>query len=112
MIVSIENKNASFYRGFGPPENMTQEAITPALVRLPYFYQQDCKITTPLEKFIGDLLHIVFRNLETKGWSTMYAWADLNPVTGSRVGDISEIIEDTGKALLDVHRLNYTVINE
>ena len=111
VLVSIENKNSSFYRGFGPPENMTPESTDHSLKRLPYIYQQDYKITTPFEKFVGELLHIVFRNLKTKGWSTMYAWADLNPVAGFRVGDINELKVDTGKALLDVHKLNYRASN-
>lgn len=109
LIVSIENKNASFYRGFGSPEKMDKETSHPSLIRLPYIYQQYSNITTPFEKFVGDLLHVVFRNLKTRGWSTMYAWADLNPVSGFRVGDSSEIIEDTGKPLLDAKRLNYNV---
>jgi hypothetical protein len=107
VIVSIENKNSSFYRGFGSPENINSESVDHSLKRLPYIYQQNCKITTPFEKFVGELLHIVFRNLKTNGWSTMYAWADLNPVSGARVGDMNELIINTGKSLLDVHRLNY-----
>jgi hypothetical protein len=34
--------------------------------------------------------------LDTKGWSTLYAWGDYNPIIGLRSGDAEEIQTENG----------------
>jgi hypothetical protein len=110
-IAAIEDENISFYRGWGPPEDIfAQKTFGPDLRRLPYFYKQDTKFTQPFEKFVSYLLEDAYRFLGTKGFSTMLAWRDLNPLTGSRIGDVDEVIESVGQRLIDPEKLNYKTI--
>ncbi len=107
-IAAIEDEDISFYRGWGPPEDsFAQKTFGPSLRRLPYFYKQDIVFTQPFEKLISYLLEDAYRFLGTKGFSTVLAWRDLNPRTGSRVGDVDEVIESVGQRLIDPDKLNY-----
>jgi Domain of unknown function (DUF6602) len=109
MIASIENNNCGFYRGLGPPEDIYGKGNFGKLElkRIPYFYSQKFKITIPFEKFIGQLLYTVYKNIGTKGWSTMYAWADFNPIEGFRVGDADELEESSSVPLLDYNNIAF-----
>lgn len=109
IIASIENNSCGFYRGFGPPEDIygKEKYGQLELKRIPYFYSQKYEITTPFEKFIGQLLYTIYKNIGTKGWSTMYAWADFNPIEGFRIGDADELNEESGVPLLDYNDVKY-----
>jgi len=108
MIFSLDNSDdnsdASFISGFGPPEeNMLQDNNygPEKLKRIPYLYKQNNNITTQLDKFVAELLQVVYEYLGTPGWSTPAAWADIHPVTGFRSGDSYEIDKTKSWPLID-----------
>lgn len=103
MLFSIEKDDASFCTGWGPPEDIDGEEQygEDKLKRKPYLYNQKNKITTQFDKFVTDILSIVYKYLETPGWSTSAAWADIHPTFGFRMGDSLEIDQEQGWALID-----------
>ena len=42
----------------------------------------------------------------------MYAWADFNPIAGQRIGDIEEIIRESGKELINPKDIDLSRLKE
>jgi len=107
LITTIEAGKANYVQGWGPPDDIyARNTYGPGMKRLPWMYRHDTKITTALEKFVFLLLSSVAIWLETPAISIISAWGDINPLTGIRIGDVEEIINDEGVPLLDVSRIN------
>lgn len=70
--------------------------------RVPWLYRHESRLTTAFEKFVYFMLASVFHWLASPALSLLSACGDLNPATGDRAGDIEEIIESEGAALLEV----------
>lgn len=106
LVLSVDENDFSLIQGWGPPDDLSGDrTYGQSLKRLPYLYPQGKNLTTPLEKMVYEILTSVYIALNTQGWSLVAAWGDLDPVTGSRVGDASEIISQQGLKLLDPDRL-------
>ena len=105
LLISVGEKNYSLIQGWGPPDR-GQKTYGPAgLKRLPYYYSQKNKITTPLEKMMYEILTSVYLSLNTQGWSLVSAWGDFQPVEGARGGDAMELDESKSAPLLDPKKL-------
>jgi hypothetical protein len=102
LIVSLASSDGcSFIRGWGPGvEDLVGGKY--GVRRVPYLYRLGSSLTTPFEKFVYHLLTDVYRALDTHGWSLVAAWGDMHPRWGFRMGDASEIVEQTGYPLLDL----------
>jgi hypothetical protein len=111
MIFSLEEKDASFFPGWGPPKYIHgNKKYGPEKVsRLPYLYKQNNIVTTQLDKFVSDLLQVVNKYLGTPGWSTAAAWADIHPVFGFRMGVSSEIDEQNSWPLIKANKSKIVV---
>jgi hypothetical protein len=99
LVTTLEGK-ASVLQGWGPPDE-SPFPLPPGLKRAPFGYLQEAQLTTPFEKMMYYVVAAVDRTLGAKGWSLRAAWADLNPITGSRIGDVAEVVESSGVPLFD-----------
>ena len=109
LITTISKGRANYVQGWGPPEDIHAEHVYgPGLKRLPWMYRHDNSITSPLEKFVFLLLLATAKYLESPTMSITSAWGDLNPLTGCRVGDVEEMINEEGVPLLDHNSLALT----
>ncbi len=97
LVTALDGK-MSVFQGWGPPDESCF-TLPPGLKRAPFAYRQEAELTSPFEKMMYYVVAAVDRALGVKGWSLRAAWADLNPVTGSRIGDIAEVVESSGVPL-------------
>ncbi len=114
MIFSIESPDSSYLTGWGPPDDLLveKEFGDEKVKRLPYLYKQKNKITTQLDKFVGNLISLIYKYLDTPGWTTSAAWADIHPMYGFRMGDSGEIDEENSWAMIDANNTKYKEIEK
>jgi hypothetical protein len=93
QIAAIEEPYFSCRTGYGPPGEVVRENPPP---RIAYLYKQGYELTKPFEKVVFTLLNASYHYLGTPGWSSSAAWADVDPGTGVRKGDVHEIVENSG----------------
>lgn len=102
-IAVIEPGPANYVQGWGPPEDQfASKTYGGGMRRVPWLYRHESRLPTAFEKFVYFLLTSVFHWLASPALSLLSAWGDLNPAAGARAGDIEEIIEFEGAALLEV----------
>jgi hypothetical protein len=104
LICAIDPPGDGFIMAYGPPDEEIR-TYGPGLRRLPFVYPQGKKLTSSFEKLIYYVLSATYLTLETPELSTTSAWADINPRTGMRVGDVSEAEESLGESVLVLESL-------
>jgi hypothetical protein len=100
LFVCLGESQLSYFRGYGPPGRTVDEARCDAIPRLPFLYPQRSELTSPLEKLGFYVLRNTMSVMGVTGWSVVSAWADADPVTHVRAGDIEELTEDLGVNVL------------
>lgn len=101
MITSLESKEKSFIRGYGPPDDLLGTGVYKhGIRRVPFLYHHKDDITGQFEKFIYHVLSSVYEYLGNYAFSVLAGWSDLHPVYGARIGDSSEIDQERGKELM------------
>lgn len=108
-ICSIESEEGSYFAGWGPPDDLLGSDLhgPEKLKRIPYIYRQKNNITSQLDKFVLYIIQTVNNYLQIPVLSTSSAWADIHPIYGFRIGDVSEIVETEGWPLLNIDNTRY-----